>query len=104
MAANSADAVDDDTLSPDEASEEASEVAQTTADRKENLAKRPAIRRKLMEIFSFVEQGFTDQVDRSNDQMDYWDIYNCKLNNNQFYSGNSKIYVPIVHNAIEARV
>lgn len=100
MADNPADAVDDDTDLTDE--EQA--TAPTSSDRRENIAKKPAIKHKLQEIFAAVEQGFTDQVDRSNDQMDYWDIYNCKLNNNQFYSGNSKIYVPIVHNAIEARV
>jgi hypothetical protein len=35
--------------------------------------------------------------------MDYWDIFNCELGAKQFYSGNSKIFVPIVHDAITAR-
>src|SRR6266702_5442898 len=35
--------------------------------------------------------------------MDYWDIYHCQLGPKQFYSGNSKIFVPIVHDAVNAR-
>lgn len=92
----------DDDLS--DIAEEREEEPATSPDRKANLAKNPRIRRELLRVFKEVQQGFMDQVERSNQQMDYWDIYNCKLNNNQFYSGNSKIYVPIVHNAIEARV
>lgn len=99
-----ADISADDELDDASLAEETAEEPKTSPDRRQNLAKNPVIARRLLEIFAAVEQGFTDQVDRSNDQMDYWDIYNCKLGNNQFYSGNSKIYVPIVHNAIEARV
>lgn len=73
-------------------------------ERSKDLSRLKYIKDQLLPIFASVQQGFTDQNDRSNDLMDYWDIYNCKLGPKQFYSGNSKIFVPIVHNAIEARV
>lgn len=71
--------------------------------RGKDLSKKRAIREQLLDVFSDVESGFGDQNDRANDQMDYWDIYNCKLTSKQFYSGNSQIFVPIVYNAVNAR-
>lgn len=96
----------DTSLTEDEdidATEEES-VPQQTAERSKDLSGMPMVSKQLLQMYKDIEQGFTDQVDRANDQMDYWDIYNCKLGPNQFYSGNSKIFVPIVHNAINARV
>ena len=98
------DTTNDAETDADVLDEEETESLQQSPDRRQNLAKQPRIKKRLLEIFAEVERGFSDQVERSNDQMNYWDTYNCKLNNNQFYSGNSKIYVPIVHNAVEARV
>ena len=72
-------------------------------ERKQDLSKRAGVRKQLLEIFDDVNEGFRDQWERSNDQLDYWDIYNTKLTAKQFYSGNSKIFVPIVHNAVNAR-
>lgn len=73
-------------------------------DRDADLAKEPRIRKQLLEMFQqIVEPGFADQSDRVNDTLDWWDIYNCKLNGNQFYNGNSQIFIPAVHDAIEAR-
>jgi len=59
--------------------------------------------KELDELFEDVSKGFQDQWDRSNEQIDYWEVFNCKLGQNQFYAGNSKIFVPIVRNAINAR-
>jgi hypothetical protein len=58
----------------------------------------------LRDLYKDVEKGFENSQDRSNSQMDYWEIYNCKLGERQYYSGNSKIYLPIVHDAVKARV
>lgn len=71
--------------------------------RDEELSKRPKIREHLLKVFKDVEAAFVDQHDRSDDIMDYWDLYNCKLGGRQFYDGNSKIFVPIVKNAVKAR-
>lgn len=57
----------------------------------------------LIECFQRVRRGFQDQAQRSDDIEDYWDAYNCVLNNKNFYNGNSNIYVPIIYSAVEAR-
>jgi hypothetical protein len=62
------------------------------------------VSRQCLDIFKDVDRGFQDQWERSNSQLDYWDIYNCTLGSHQFYNGNSKIFAPLVHDAIEARV
>jgi hypothetical protein len=61
------------------------------------------IRDECLKLYKDIEKGFSDQWERSNAQMDYWDIYHCQLGSKQFYSGNSKIFVPIVHDAVNAR-
>ena len=71
--------------------------------RKSNIANSAGVHDQLLDIFNAVEQGFRDQSHRSNDQLDFWDIYNCNLTSQQFYSGTSQIFVPIVHNAVNAR-
>jgi len=73
------------------------------SDRKADISGAAGVKDQLLDIFHDVEQGFRDQIKRSNDQLDYWDIYNCNLTSQQFYSGTSQIYVPIVHNAVNAR-
>lgn len=72
-------------------------------DRGEELATKKAVREALLDIFKDVEKGFDEQADRSDANMDYWDCYNCILGQSQFYEGNSKIFVPIVYNAVNAR-
>src|SRR5262249_40905522 len=57
----------------------------------------------LLDLYKDVEKGFDDQRPRADQQMDDWDIFNCKLGSLQFYNGTSQIFVPIVRNAIEAR-
>ena len=55
------------------------------------------------EILDEVLKGFSNQWDRSNQLLDFWDMYHCTLGPKQFYSGNSKIFVPIIHDAVNAR-
>lgn len=62
-----------------------------------------ATEKALLELYADVQKGFQDQAERSNDQMDYWEIFFCKLGQNQYYAGNSRIYLPIIHNAVNAR-
>lgn len=76
-------------------------MAKTARD--DELSSRPAIKRHLQKVFDDVEKGFQDQRDRSDALVDYWQAYNCILGHRQFYAGNSKLYVPIVRSAIEAR-
>lgn len=49
--------------------------------------------------------AFIAQRDRVNENIDFWHMYNCILDYNQAYEGSiSRIFVPIVHDAVEARV
>lgn len=73
------------------------------SDRDEELSNDEDIEKACLDVYADVEKGFSDQWERANAQMDYWDIYNCELGPKQFYSGNSKIFVPIVHDATNAR-
>lgn len=72
-------------------------------ERNEELCQRKDIETACLEVYKDVEAGFQNQWERANAQMDYWDIYNCELGPKQFYSGNSKIFVPIVSDAVDAR-
>lgn len=71
--------------------------------RDEELATKKSVEKKLLEMFKDIQQAFIAQHTRSDDIMDYWDCYNCQLGGRQFYDGNSKIFVPIVKNAVKAR-
>ena len=73
------------------------------ARRDDELSGKSGVSKKVLEIARDVEKGFTDQRDRSDDIQDYWDAYNCKLGEKQFYNGNSRIFVPIIKDAITAR-
>ncbi len=62
------------------------------------------VKGKLKKLFVDVEKGFEDQRSRTEDLMDNWDLYHCRLGDKQFYAGNSKIFVPFVKDAVDARV
>jgi hypothetical protein len=79
------------------------ELDDALLDRNEELSLRPEIKDCLLELYKDIEKGFENQETRANDSMDYWDVYNCKLGPKQYYSGTSKIFLPIVHDAVNAR-
>lgn len=72
-------------------------------DRERQLGKKPAIKKKLSRLYKDIAKGFADQNERADNIMDYWDLYNSQLSYKQFYSGNSQVFVPIIHDAVEAR-
>lgn len=71
--------------------------------RDEELCGRVEIQERVRELAKDVSAGFRSQWDRGNDQLDFWDIYDCVLGGMQSYAGNAQIFVPIVNEAIEAR-
>ena len=71
--------------------------------RDEELCHKESIKEQLKTIFDDVQKGFRDQWDRGNEQLDYWDCYNCVLGGKQSYAGNAQIFVPIVYEAVNAR-
>jgi hypothetical protein len=87
----------------DDAETAARERFDSMSDRNEELCNDADIEKECVELYAEIEKGFSDQWERANKQLDYLDIYNCELGPNQFYSGNSKIFIPIVHDAIKAR-
>jgi hypothetical protein len=62
------------------------------------------IEQSALDVLERVEKGYRDQYQRSNTCQDNWDMYNCILGDKQFYNGESKIYLPFVHDAVEAIV
>lgn len=67
------------------------------------MAAKPSLQTILSKIYGRVESGWQDQGQRADNNAKWWDIYDCQLNENQFYQGNSQIFVPIVYDAINAR-
>jgi hypothetical protein len=57
----------------------------------------------MVKVFRKVQEGFQKQARRSDEIEDYWAIYNCEIDGNNYYNGDSDLYVPIVHAAVEAR-
>ena len=73
--------------------------------RDEELSGRPEIDEKLGKVWDAVDKGFTDQAERADSNLDYWEAYNCELGRFQNYTGNlSQIFVPIIKNAVDALV
>jgi hypothetical protein len=72
--------------------------------RSEELSTRAVISKRFLEVMQDVEKGVADQRSRVDDTMDHWDAYNCVLGAKQFYNGNSQIFLPIIADAVNARV
>ena len=92
-----------DAITSDSASVERSgnDVQET---RGADLSTKRGMQGKLGKIYDLVVQGFIDKKERNDATQRFWRIFNCELTTNQAYSGNSQIYLPIVRDAIEARV
>lgn len=73
-------------------------------DRKKQWRKDTKVKIELGKIYDCIVTGFDDKSEQTNVIERAWDIYNCTLNENQVYDGDSHVYLPIVHDAIEARI
>lgn len=73
-------------------------------DRKKQWMDDEKVVKELGSIYDMVCSGFEDKTEQTQIVERAWDIYNCTLNENQMYDGDSKVYLSIVHDAIEARV
>ena len=72
-------------------------------DRDEELVGEKEIAKEARKLAKKASKAFKDQGERSNDQIDYWRLYNCELGPKQGYSGNAQIFVPIIKEAVDAR-
>lgn len=69
-----------------------------------NYASSPSVAEKARKLYAQVVDGFRIEKKAQNDLIDEcWDIYNCELGAYQMYDGDSQIFEPIVHDAVEAR-
>lgn len=85
----------------DEPEDEMEETGKVS--RSKELSGTQEMRAKLKELYDSVDKGFNDQRKRSDQVADNWDAYNSELSDNQYYSGNSKMFIPIVNDAVNAR-
>ncbi len=87
----------------DEEDIEEEELNLDLEDRKKDYSKLTKIKEQLTDIYTNIVRGFEDKSEQNSTVDRAWDMYNCVLNENQAYAGNSQIYVPLVRDAIEAR-
>ena len=80
------------------------EARKRARERDDELCGDEDIADQIRKVAKDVDKGFQNQWERVNDQMDYWDVYDQVVGGKQAYAGNSQIYLPIVNQAIEARV
>lgn len=73
-------------------------------DKIKNLAGNKKLQEKCAKLYIQVVNGFEEEKKDQNQSIEEcWDIFNCELGDNQQYDGDSQIYEPIVHDAVEAR-
>jgi hypothetical protein len=69
-----------------------------------NFANDKSLQEKCVKLYDQILTGFREEKKEQNDVIEEcWDIYNCALGDYQQYDGDSEIYEPIVHDAVEAR-
>lgn len=73
-------------------------------DKIKNYASNKDLQEKCGKLYEQILTGFREEKKSQNDAIEEcWDIFNCELGDNQQYDGDSIIYEPIVHDAVEAR-
>ena len=72
--------------------------------RSDELGKKKAIRDAFLKVLNRVDAGVTDQQQRADQIKDAWDAYDCVYNDKMFYNGNSQVYIPLIADAVDARV
>ena len=73
-------------------------------DRTKDYSSRQDVKEDLADLYQDVVKAFDDKKERAENNKRFWDVYNCALNDNQKYNGDSQVYLPMVRNAIDARV
>jgi hypothetical protein len=69
-----------------------------------NFASNKQLQEKCAKLYDQINIGFNEEKKDQNESIEEsWDIYNCELGDHQQYDGDSQIFEPIVHDAIEAR-
>src|SRR5574341_1752610 len=61
------------------------------------------IYREAKDLYEPVIRSYQNKQEQSDRIIEYWNIYQCKPDANQQYTGNSQCYVPAVRDCINAR-
>lgn len=80
------------------------ESALGVEDRTKDWSDDEEVKEQLDTLYTTVVAAYDDKTDQNEVINRCWDVYNCVLNDNQAYNGYSQVYVPLVKDAIEARV
>lgn len=75
----------------------------TTQGNEQEFVGKSVVMEQVRGIYKDVVDGFMAREDRDREIERYADIYNTKLTDQQAYAGKSKVFVPAVRDAIEAR-
>ncbi len=76
---------------------------QDVEDRERDYSQLKAVKEQLDKLYPSIEKAFEDKNEQSSIIDEAWDIYNCVINENQTYNGTSQVYVPLIHDAVNAR-
>lgn len=84
---------------------EPEKVEDKADDKIENWASKPDsdIYEKCEGFYDKIRKAFDNREEADEAIVEYWNIYNATPDDNQMYQGNSKCYVPVVRDAINAR-
>lgn len=88
----------------DDSDEEAAASSVAARSRDDELTRDDDLMEDVRKAAEKAKKGFENQWERDNDELDYWDIYDQIIGGKQAYAGNHTVYLPIVYQAIEARV
>lgn len=73
-------------------------------DKIKNYGNNKGLQEKCAKLYTQILSGFQEEKKDQNESIEEcWDIYNCELGDHQQYDGDSQIFEPIIHDAIEAR-
>jgi len=82
---------------------EPEETPEQFMSRDEDLTRRAGVHDALASAWADIDEALEDHRDRNMSIEDNWDLYHGRLNHLQNYAGRSQYFVPLVHDAVEAR-
>lgn len=76
---------------------------QDAEDRKKDYSHLLAVKEQLDDLYPTIVKGYDDKDEQNRTIDEAWDAYNCVINEYQMYNGTSQAYVPLIHDAVNAR-
>ena len=85
-------------------SQDADEDDDPREGRAKDYSSQKTYEKQIADLYEDVQKAFDDKKNQIMNVERYWQVYNCELTTNQAYQGNTSIYLPLVRDAVEARV